>query len=101
MDAYHVLGVRGCIPARLDFSVGDGRMGNAVKKQHYDPNSERNLARSIGKMERKLHELQLRKQITVIVHKIKALDEIRRVYPPHERDPRPLEPPYDELPETP
>lgn len=56
-----------------------------MKKQYYDPDSELNLQRSIDRAERKLKELQLRKQISDIARQIKELEDFRVVYPKNDQ----------------
>ena len=52
-----------------------------MKKSYYDPNSEKNLNHSQAVAERKLREIEIRRNIAKIVHQISLLESMKTVYP--------------------
>jgi hypothetical protein len=56
-----------------------------MKKQYYDPDNPHLLRKAVARAERKLEELHIRENIVAIKAKLNALDEIKRLYPPHNK----------------
>lgn len=54
-----------------------------MRKSYYDPNSEVNLSRSQAKAERRLREIELRRDIARVTHQIALLENMKTVYPSH------------------
>jgi hypothetical protein len=80
MDLLHAGGLSRFFFNWLDYRVGAGSMAKQIVRNYY---YEKNVDLLIRKAEQRIVELNILKEISAIDDRIKALEGIRYLYPPH------------------